>query len=130
MKDFAIQQFAKDLINDLDTLHLAINSVPSERRAVQAVAEAAEKDDAGHLADLFTGVELTAKQLEKTLGRYGVSAFDPTGDKFDPNRHEALYQAPVAGKDVGTVLACSKKGWMLKDRVLRAAQVGIVSESG
>ena len=141
-KDYAIQSFARELINNMDILHLAMNSVPAEHRShIEAGSEtsssasspssAASLSDQGkHLADLFIGVAMTAKELEKTLGRFGVSAFDPTGQKFDPNLHEAMYQAPVPGKETGSVLECQKKGWMLKDRLLRPAQVGVVMESG
>lgn len=60
--------------------------------------------------DLHTGVSLTKKEIEKVLKRHGVVAFDPTGEQFDPNRHEALYQAPVPGKEAGSVLECQEIG--------------------
>lgn len=125
-KDYAIEGFAKEIISNMDILHLALNSVPEERRQAKADAAEGEKDA---LTDLYQGVALTAKGLEKTLSRFNVTSYDPTGEKFDPNLHEALYQAPVPGKTPGSVLECSKKGWKLKDRVLRAAQVGIVMDS-
>ena len=123
-KDYAIEGFAKEIIANMDILHLALNSVPEDRR--QAKGDSGEAKDA--LVDLYQGVNLTAKGLEKTLGRFNVTSYDPTGEKFDPNLHEAMYQAPVPGKTPGSVLDCQKKGWKLKDRVLRAAQVGIVME--
>jgi molecular chaperone GrpE len=70
---------------------------------------------------------MTKKELLKTLGRHGVKQFDPTGEKFDPNLHEALYQAPILGKEPGTVFETSTLGYTLNDRTLRAAQVGVVS---
>ena len=63
------------------------------------------------------------------LARHGVTTYDPTGEKFGPVLHEALYQAPVPGKEPGSVLECSKLGFMIKGRVLRAAQVGVVQEA-
>lgn len=123
-KDYAIEGFAKEIIANMDILHLALNSVPEDRR--QAKGDSEEAKDA--LVDLYQGVDLTAKGLEKTLGRFNVTSYDPTGEKFDPNLHEAMYQAPVPGKTPGSVLDCQKRGWKLKDRVLRAAQVGIVME--
>lgn len=124
-KDYALEGFAKEIIANMDILHLALNSVPQERR--QAKTEGDREKDA--LTDLYQGVALTAKGLEKTLGSFNVTSYDPTGEKFDPNLHEALYQAPVPGKTPGSVLECQKKGWKLKDRVLRAAQVGIVTDA-
>ena len=82
-----------------------------------------------HLTELHHGVEMTHRLLLSTLFKYNVKPYDPTGEKFDPNRHEALYQAPVPGKEPGTVLECQKTGYTIKDRTLRAAQVGVVAEA-
>lgn len=70
---------------------------------------------------------MTKAELLKTLARHGVKQFDPTGEKFDPNLHEALYQAPIPDKEPGTVFETSTLGYTLNDRTLRAAQVGVVS---
>lgn len=64
------------------------------------------------------------------LKTHGITQFDPTGEKFDPREHEAMYQAPVPGKEPGSVLECSQVGFKIKGRILRAAQVGVVQESG
>ncbi len=82
-----------------------------------------------HLQELHHGVEMTQRLLSQTLFKYQVKPYDPTGDKFDPNKHEALYQAPVPGKEPGTVIDCQKVGYTIKDRVLRAAQVGVAQET-
>ncbi|GAA6000663.1 mitochondrial nucleotide exchange factor MGE1 [Rhodotorula paludigena] len=116
-KDFALQSFAKDLISEIDVLHLALKSIPAER-----VTEAANAD----LTGLYEGVKLLKRGIEKVLERHGVVAFDPTGEPFDPNRHEALYQAPVPGKEPGSVLECQEIGYMIKERLLRPAKVGVV----
>ncbi|GAA5919375.1 hypothetical protein JCM1841_005977 [Sporobolomyces salmonicolor] len=116
-KDFALTSFAKDLISSIDVLHLALKSIPAER------LDAGTNKD---LTDLHEGVSLTKKSIEKVLARHGVVPFDPTGEQFDPNKHEALYQAPVPGKEPGSVLECQEIGYMLKDRLLRPAKVGVV----
>lgn len=72
---------------------------------------------------------MTQRLLLQTLFKYHVKPFDPTGDVFDPNHHEALYQAPVPGKEPGTVIDCQKTGYKIKDRVLRAAQVGVAQDT-
>lgn len=77
---------------------------------------------------LLQGVEATYRILIQTFAKYGIKPFDPTGEDFDPNRHEAMYSAPVPGKKAGEVLDCQKLGYTIKDRVLRAAQVGVASE--
>ena len=81
------------------------------------------------LKDLWQGVSMTHQGVERTLGRFGITPFDPTGEPFNPSQHEALYQAPVPDKKPGSVLECAKKGWMIKSRVLRPAQVGVVQAS-
>jgi len=86
------------------------------------------KNHATYLQELYTGVEMTHRLLLQTLFKYQIKPFDPTGDKFDPNLHEALYQAPIPGKEPGTVIDCQKVGYRIKDRVLRAAQVGVAQE--
>lgn len=80
------------------------------------------------LGSLFSGVEMTKQELLKTFAKHGITQFDPTGEKFDPNRHEALFQAPIPGKEPGTVLECQKTGFMIKSRTLRPAQVGVVQD--
>ncbi|PWN53271.1 GrpE-domain-containing protein [Violaceomyces palustris] len=122
--DYAISRLAKDLVSTLDILHLALKSVPEQFR--KPVADAQADDPRKVIADLYSGVDLTSKSLLDTLKTHGVTQFDPTGEKFDPKEHEALYQAPVPGKEPGSVLECSKVGYRIKDRLLRAAEVGVV----
>lgn len=125
--DFAITKLAKDLTNSLDILGLALRSVPEEFRA--APKDLDQKDPRRVISDLYSGIELTSKSLLDMLRTHGIVQFDPTGEKFDPKEHEALYQAPVPGKEPGTVLECSKVGYKIKDRLLRAAEVGVVQSS-
>lgn len=122
--DVAITKLARDLTNTLDILHLALRSVPEELRT--APKDLDIKDPRRVVADLFSGVDLTSKSMLDMLRTHGIVQFDPTGEKFDPKEHEALYQAPVPGKEPGTVLECSKIGYKIKDRLLRAAEVGVV----
>ncbi|KAH9005154.1 GrpE-domain-containing protein [Lactarius hatsudake] len=116
-RDFAITRFAGDLLETVDVLSLALKSVPES-----ALTPPTE-------TKLHHGVEMTQRLLLQTLFKYHVKPFDPTGDKFDPNRHEALYQAPVPDKEPGSVIDCQKTGYTIKDRVLRAAQVGVAQET-
>ena len=133
-RDFAITKFAGDLLETVDVLAMALKSIPSSAIKPPAPADSsagspAEKTAEAHLYDLHQGVEMTHRLLLQTLFKYHVKPFDPTGEKFDPNRHEALYQAPIPGKEPGTVLDCQKIGYTIKDRVLRAAQVGVVQDT-
>lgn len=137
-KDFAISKFASDLLETVDVLAMALKSVPQSALpspsspladGSSSSSPSDTKTPEAHLSELHTGVEMTHRLLLQTLFKYGVKPFDPTGDKFDPNRHEALYQAPIPGKEPGTVMDCQKIGYMIKDRVLRAAQVGVVQDT-
>jgi len=146
-KDFAISRFASDLLETVDVLALAIKSVPQSALQSSLSSEngpsevslsstttessgppASQKSAQDYLVELHRGVEMTHRLLLSTLFKYHVKPFDPTGDVFDPNKMEALYQAPIPDKEPGTVIDCQKTGYMLKDRVLRAAQVGVAQE--
>lgn len=109
---------------------MALKSVPPSALSPPASppADGEPKSAQAYLADLHQGVELTHRVLLSTLFKYHVKPYDPIGEKFDPNRHEALYQAPIPDKEPGTIIDCQKTGFMIKERVLRAAQVGVVQD--
>ena len=74
---------------------------------------------------MIEGVELTARDLEAVLGRHGVRKLDPKGQKFDPNFHQAIFEAPDETVPAGTVSQVVQSGWTIGDRVLRPAMVGV-----
>ncbi|KAJ3076214.1 GrpE protein 1, mitochondrial [Quaeritorhiza haematococci] len=118
---YAIQKFAKDLLDTADVLQMALNAVPEAERSESSTNKA--------LKDLYTGVSMTRAELLKAFKRHGVVPYDPTGEKFDPNLHQAMFQAPVPGKEAGTVFQTTKIGYKLNERVLRPAQVGVVTDT-
>lgn len=126
-KDFAIQKFAKDLLDSVDILDLALNSVPEPFRERGMCVKEDPKEIIEQLVNLYTGVSMTESELQKTLKRYGVEMDNPIDQVFDPNKHEAVFQTAVADKEPGTIFVVQKKGYMLKNRVLRPAQVGVVA---
>ncbi|CDO72919.1 hypothetical protein BN946_scf185002.g104 [Trametes cinnabarina] len=142
-RDFAITKFAKDLLETVDVLSMALKSVPKElvtppegsspdaasSSSSSSPSNSAEKTPEIYLRELYEGVESTHRLLLHTLFKHNVKPYDPVGEKFDPNLHEALYQVPIPGKEPGTVFDCQKVGYMIKDRVLRAAQVGVVQDT-
>ncbi|KAJ8654748.1 hypothetical protein O0I10_009639 [Lichtheimia ornata] len=131
--EFAIQKFAKDLLDTVDVLGMALSSVPTDLRSKEtAVASEIAKDTAklaDQLSNLYTGVSMTEVELLKTLKRHGVEQDNPEGQAFDPNKHQALFQTAIPDKEAGTVFVVQKMGYTLKGRVLRPAQVGVVAES-
>ncbi|KAI6039077.1 GrpE-domain-containing protein [Pisolithus marmoratus] len=136
-RDFAISRFAGDLLGVVDVLSLALKSVPTSHLNPPSAPPPnssdaptpPQKSAQDHLIELHNGVQMTHRLLLSVLATYGVKPFDPTGEKFDPNRHEALYQAPMPEKEPGTVIDCQKIGFMIKDRLLRAAQVGVAQDA-
>ncbi|KAG5342753.1 hypothetical protein E4T56_gene19413 [Termitomyces sp. T112] len=135
-RDFAITRFATDLLETADVLAMALKSIPpSALTTPEASSESSEPSSSSektaqqYLQELHQGVDLTQRQLIQTLFKYHVKPFDPLGDTFDPNFHEALYQAPIPGKTPGTVIDVQKIGYKIKDRVLRAAQVGVAQDT-
>lgn len=120
-KDFAIQRFAKDLIDSIDNLDRALGAVPADKLT------SANQD----LVNLHSGLQMTEKILMQTLKKHGMERVDPSveTERFDPNIHEATFQAPQPGKEDGTVFFTQQKGFSLNNRVLRAAKVGVVKNS-
>uniref|UniRef100_A0ACD5YHK2 Uncharacterized protein n=1 Tax=Avena sativa TaxID=4498 RepID=A0ACD5YHK2_AVESA len=126
-KKFAVQNFSKSLLDVADNL----------ARASSAVKESFSKLDTSEdssgavplLKTLLEGVDMTDKQLGEVFKKFGVEKFDPLNEKFDPERHYAIFQMPDDSKPAGTVAAVVKVGYMLHDRVLRPAEVG-VTEGG
>lgn len=124
-KAYALQSFAKRLLDVADNLGRAVATVPTASRAKPAEGAPAS---AAAFHNLFEGVAATEKELLKALASVGIEAFGAVGDKFDPNCHEAMLQVPASeANPAGTVAALLKGGFRLKDRVLRAAQVTVAT---
>lgn len=112
-RSYAISSFAKATLDIADDIDRALSAVPEDKR----------NTDDPVLKQLVMGLELTQKNLTKTLGQFGVAKFGQVGDKFDPNVHDALFRIPDA-TNPDTIGQVVKMGYKIKDRVLRPAQVG------
>jgi len=95
-----------------------IEAVDNLERALEA---------AGEGESLSSGVEMVLGGLRETLARNGVEAVDPKGERFDPNRHEALSTQPVEGAESGTVVEVLQKGYVLGEQLVRPARVVVSS---
>ena len=113
-KRYAVSAFARDLLGVADNL----------RRALDAAAGGGENLDPT-LAALAQGVELTERELLKTLEKNGVKKLDPKGKPFDPHHHEAVFEAPDPTVPAGTVVQVMQDGYLIGDRILRPAMVGV-----
>ncbi|CAK1354805.1 GrpE protein, mitochondrial [Cercospora beticola] len=120
-KDFALQRFAKDLLDSVDNLDRALQNVPKEKLT----------DANPDLVNLHSGLKMTDEILVNTLKKHGMERIDPSveGEAFNPNLHEATFQAPQPDKKDGTVFYTQQKGFLYNGRVLRAAKVGVVKNS-
>ena len=114
-RTYAVTNFARDMLNVADNVRRALESVPAEARA------GAE----GALKGLIEGIELTERDLAKTLERHGVKAVEPQGQRFDPNRHQAMFEVPNTEVPNGTVVQVVQTGYVIGDRTLRPALVGV-----
>ncbi|MED6218327.1 hypothetical protein PIB30_025906 [Stylosanthes scabra] len=122
-KKFAIQNFAKSLLDVADNLGRASSVVKESFSKIDASNDSSEVVKL--LKTLLEGVEMTDKQLSEVLKKFGVEKFDPTNEPFDPNMHNAIFQVPDGSKPPGTVAAVLKVGYKLYDRVIRPAEVGV-----
>ena len=114
-KTYGISGFARDVLEIADNLQRALDAVPAEAKATA---------DPG-LKALMEGVELTERSLLNALEKNGVKKFDPSGEKFDPNFQQAMYEVPDASVPSGTVVQVVQAGYMIGERVLRPALVGV-----
>ena len=112
---YGISAFARDVIAVADNMQRALGALDAELR---------EKADAGTKA-LLDGVELTERELLKVLEKHGVKKFEPLGEKFDPNLHQAMYEIPDPSQPAGTVAQVVQPGYMIGERVLRPALVAV-----
>ncbi|KAK7206477.1 GrpE-domain-containing protein [Myxozyma melibiosi] len=125
-KEFAISKFARDLLDSVDNLDRALATVPEPAKNQSGEAAKEEEVTDKVLISLFDGVKMTQQVLEQTLKRHGLTKIDPLGEKFDPHKHEATFEVAQPDKEPGTVFFVQQAGFMLNNRVLRAAKVGVV----
>lgn len=116
-RNFAVTSFAKSLLDTSDNLSRALESVPEEEKEKNAV-----------LANLYEGIQMTESGLLKAFEKNGLVRYGEVGDEFDPNKYEALFEYPDPEKPGGSVGQVMKKGFMLNDRVIRPAEVGVVKK--
>jgi molecular chaperone GrpE len=112
---YGVTSFARDMVGVADNMRRALDAVTAETRAGA---------DAG-VAALIEGVELTERELLKTLEKNGVKKLEPMGEKFDPNFHQAMYEIPDPSVPAGIVVQVVQAGYKIGERVLRPALVAI-----
>lgn len=114
-KTYGISSFARDMLTVADNLQRAQANLPQDQRGGLQPA----------VKSFIEGVELTERDFLSRLARFGIKPIETTGQRFDPNKHEALFELPDESVPTGTVLQVMETGYSIGDRVLRPAKVGV-----
>src|SRR6476469_10329513 len=112
---YGISNFARDILGVADNMHRAMQALDDELRAKADEATKA----------LLEGVELTERELINVLEKHGVTKVEPLGQKFDPNRHQAMYEIEDLSVPAGSVIQVMQAGYLIGERVLRPALVAV-----
>lgn len=113
-RSYGVTSFARDMLSVADNMRRAFDSLPAEERPTE-----------GPLKAFMEGIELTERELLKTLEKHGVRKIEPAGQKFDPNLHQAMFEVPNTEVPNGTVVQIVQAGFVIGERVLRPALVGV-----
>lgn len=113
-ENYGSSKLARDLLPVYDSLSRALEAIAEDQRAAQA--------------GLIEGIELTMRELLSVFKKHGIEQIvAKPGDRFDPQQHQAMFEAPVPGTKSGEIIQVMADGFMLHDRLLRPAQVGVSS---
>ena len=113
-KKYSHISFVKDLVSSVDNLQRALEAVPEDTSSLPEP-----------IKNLIIGLEIIEKEIISTLENHNVKQIDPLGEKFDYNFHQAMFEVPTNDNEPGTVVQVSQKGYILHDRLVRPAMVGI-----
>ncbi|WP_107497763.1 nucleotide exchange factor GrpE [Thalassobius sp. I31.1] len=113
-ENYGGSKLARDMLPVHDNMKRAMETMTEEQRAANA--------------GLFEGIELTMRELLNVFEKHGIKRISPeVGDRFDPQQHQAMFEAPLPGTKAGDIIQVAAEGFMLHDRLLRPAQVGVSS---
>lgn len=116
-ENYGGSKLARDMLPVYDNMKRALESIADDQREMNG--------------PLIEGIELTMRELMNVFERHGIRVINPqVGDQFDPQLHEAMFEAPLPGTNAGEIIQVSAEGFMLHDRMLRPAQVGVSSNRG
>lgn len=113
-ENYGGSKLARDMLPVYDNMKRALEAATDEQRQGAAA--------------LIEGIELTMRELLNVFSKHGITVISPEiGERFDPNIHESMFEAPLPGTKSGDIIQVSAEGFMLYDRLLRPAQVGVSS---
>ena len=114
-RSYAIAGFARDMLTATDSLSRALMVLPAEVRDSTDVT----------MKSLIEGIEMTEREMQRLLAKHGVKPIEAEGQKFDPHKHQAMFEVPDPSRPEGTVVQVVQTGFAIGDRVLRPAMVGV-----
>lgn len=115
---YAVSSFAKDMLDIADNLRRALDAISDEQLSDETVKT------------LYDGVAATEKIMLSNFEKQGIQKIEPTEGKFDPNFHEVMFEGDVPGKQTGEIIQLLEAGYVLHDRLLRPARVGVAKGGG
>ena len=115
-RNYAATGFARDVLSVWDNLSRAVDAIPDSLREDEK------------MKGLVVGIEATQRELEKVFKQHGIERVAAMGMPLDPNQHQAMIEIPSADQEPGTVVQEMQSGWMIKDRLLRPAMVGVAKK--
>ena len=119
-RSYAIAGFARDMLTATDSLSRALMVLPAEAR------DSADPT----VRSLIEGIEMTEREMQRLLAKHGVKPIEAEGQKFDPHKHQAMFEVPDPSRPEGTVVQVVQAGFAIGDRVLRPAMVGVAKGGG
>jgi molecular chaperone GrpE len=117
-RKYAVTDFARDLLDFSDNFSRALASIPAEAAGDERIK------------GVMDGLRAMEGSLLATLDKHGIKKITPLGEPFNPNFHEVMFEAPGSGKPPGTIVQVVDSGYVLHDRLLRPARVGIARDEG
>lgn len=106
--------FIRDLTTAFDNMQRALDTAPKDRDELDETYK-----------NILIGLEMTVQEIAKTMEKHGVAVISPEGEKFDYNFHQAMFEVPTDEAEPGTVVAVAQAGYVLHDRLIRPAMVGV-----
>ncbi|MGC6516975.1 MAG: nucleotide exchange factor GrpE [Candidatus Puniceispirillaceae bacterium] len=106
--------FLRDLTTPLDNMNRALDTAPADRDDLDETYK-----------NILIGLEMTVQEIAKIMEKHGVKLINPEGEKFDYNLHQAMFEVPTDDAEPGTVMAVAQTGYVLHDRLIRPAMVGV-----
>ena len=118
-RKFSIASFSKELLPVADNLKRALEAVPEDL-----------KDIDERIGALLSGIEATEREMLRAFEKSGIKKLEPKGEIFNPNYHEVMFEAPIEGQPAGTIIELIEPGYILNERLLRPARVGVAKDMG